>query len=335
MKIKTAIVGTGRIGFLLEKDSLRYHPCTHAGSIKYINEFTDASDESKFEIIGICDLNHTRMMEFEKWWGKEIQYKTESYRKLIDQSEFDFIVISSDFQSHFEICMYAIENGIKYIMLEKPACESSEEIEILINTAKKHKTQIWVNFERRYHPGYLQIKKIIEETPPEKLRSIRGRVLTGALRSKNEGSPFLVDGIHWLDLLIWYFGKPDDYSHRIVKSKYGPADTVFFDFNYGNVFGRLEAGGRRKFFEFELEIDFEDMRISGGNSGFKLWVNKDSDKYENFMELKEQELLFEKKNPWCEMYSEVKNVIQYGGYGTVNSPVTDSHMSLKLIEPFH
>ncbi len=49
-----ALIGCGRIGFMLESDPLRYKPCTHFGG----------ASSAGLRITHACDLNHGRLESF-------------------------------------------------------------------------------------------------------------------------------------------------------------------------------------------------------------------------------------------------------------------------------
>ena len=60
--VTAAIIGLGRIASLLEEDSLREKPCTHAGAI--------SANENCILVAG-CDKSETRRNLFTQRWSKE------------------------------------------------------------------------------------------------------------------------------------------------------------------------------------------------------------------------------------------------------------------------
>ncbi|PJZ59178.1 Gfo/Idh/MocA family oxidoreductase [Leptospira barantonii] len=62
-KIPVLLIGLGRIASSLEKDSLRNHPCTHAGAI------FSAQGKKRFSLIGAIDPSEERRNRFCKDWN--------------------------------------------------------------------------------------------------------------------------------------------------------------------------------------------------------------------------------------------------------------------------
>ena len=58
--MRCAVVGLGRIGSMLEDDTLREKPCTHAGAI---------AADSDCVLAGGCDLRWDRCVRFRDRWG--------------------------------------------------------------------------------------------------------------------------------------------------------------------------------------------------------------------------------------------------------------------------
>jgi len=314
---------------MLESDSFRYHPCTHAGTLQHLNSL---DKEYRFEIAAACDLSLERLKTFKEWWKTDTENIATDvdFRNILDQHEIDLLIISSSFSSHHEICRYALEKKVKAIVLEKPAVENIKEIQELLEISVKNGIPIWINFERRYHNGYREVKKFIDQKILGDLRSINGKVLTGSVRPEDEGSPLLLDGIHWFDILLWFFGKPDITNVSGKKSEFSDMyDTAVMQLNYGEVPVFFEAGGKRKYFEFFMEIDFEKGRIRTGNEGQFFYRSELSKRYENFYELTLQNIKIEKNNPWIDMYEEVADYI-LNKEKKITSPLQDSLLSLEL-----
>lgn len=286
MKLKTVLIGLGRIGWKLELDKKRYHPCTHSGTLKYLSD--------KFELIGICDRNQNKINEFIKWWGKQIPFDT-NYIKLISKLDsVDFAIIATNIDSHLEILEFLLKNQIPLILIEKPVFYSSKEIEKFLSNKQ---AKIYVNFERRYHPYYIKVKEIIERRTFGDLIFINGKIFSFS----KERDPLLEDGSHLLDLILWYVGSPE------ILGSFWELDSNIEKRSYhilkkDNIVIFLESGGNRNYFEFNLTFDFQKGRIDIGNHHFKIYRKGISNKYEKFFELKEIKNLTKWNNPWINLY---------------------------------
>ena len=114
-KIRTLLLGLGRISTLLEKDPYRIHPCTHAGVL--FSKF----GKKNFVVSGFFDIVPDRVFQFAKDWNINLR-KISTDLKDIENSGFDLCIIASSSASHYENALFAIQKNIKNILIEKPAC---------------------------------------------------------------------------------------------------------------------------------------------------------------------------------------------------------------------
>lgn len=357
MSVKTILIGLGRIAWSLEKDPLRYHPCTHAGSLirtdsagNRISSRPPGSPRNKnpFELAGVCDRNQEKMDRFLNWWKDPVSVAERDYRLLLERTRPDLVIIATSLPAHFEIARAAIKRGVGAIVLEKPITETVSEARALLQLARKHRIRIWVNFERRYHPGYRRVKKIVDGGELGKLRGIHGRVLTGPVGEiAPDSGPLLHDAVHWIDLLLWLIGRPEKIEARMIPSLVGGGveDTAFLNLGYQDFNVFLESGGRRNYFEFFMQLDFEDGRVITGNEGQLLFRAKPSRRYRHFNELQPQRLKFMWKNPWVELYREIARELTLnqkgaehdypGTAGRITANLEDAVAGMEIIGKCH
>lgn len=344
--MRTCLVGLGRIAVQLERDPLRAKPCTHAGSLLHFHK--TAARKTGFALVGVCDHNQEKIDEFQQWWrsaGREKEKKAPAkparaksantnrksatdaaevpayvdYRQLLRETRPDFVIIATRTDSHFAIARDAMRQGVRGILLEKPISLNLNDARKLERLARETETRVWVNFERRYHPAYRLVKEYVEQETLGPLRGIQGQVLTWPLRagantaSADIAGPLLHDAIHWLDLLIWYAGKPPAVHARLLESAAVPAveDTAFVHFDYPEFQARLESGGRRNYFEFTIQLDFEHGRIRSGNEGHFWFRSLPSKRYKNFRDLQPftpkipARPGYSNGNAWLNLYAEI------------------------------
>ncbi|GIX41282.1 MAG: oxidoreductase [Leptospiraceae bacterium] len=299
MKWNVILIGLGRIGWQLELDKKRYHPCTHAGTLKTMRD--------KFCLIGVCDRNNEKIDTFLKWWYQDTKDSSikafTNYKDLFDfykknNQNIDFIIITTGPDSHIEILNDAIQYQIRNILIEKPIAYHTEQLKPIKTYIEKHNINLYVNFERRYHPYYKKVKEIIDRNVFGKLKHIQGKVLAPAIKR----DPLLEDAIHWLDLILWYVGIPEIlYSYRKENSFRIEEHSVHL-LKKDDILIYLESGGKREYFEFIMTLDFEKGRIEIGNAGIKILRKSISSRYEKFYELKEIPIKIPFLNPWLNMY---------------------------------
>lgn len=330
--IKTALIGCGRIGFLLEDDPLRYKPCTHYGGAL----------TAGLSITSACDLNETRLSLF----GSRALLNRGSlytdYKKLLSAEKPDIVIISTWTDSHSEIAIQSCLAGAKVIVLEKPFTAGLKSAKKLIETARKTDAEIIVNHERRFDARYRKVREIIALGKIGAVKSARGSILTGGFKGvsdiKNGGGPLLHDGTHMIDIVRFLFGEIKSVSGRFFRENRnsGFEDhvcAVIYSHSGQTIF--IEAGGGRKYFSFELEISGTEGKIIIGNGVQKLFISKKSKLYTGFYDLREVNFpVFKKNNCFTEIYTDAINVIKGKGSSSVSSP-EDGYMALQAVHSIY
>ncbi|MBX7058656.1 MAG: Gfo/Idh/MocA family oxidoreductase [Leptospirales bacterium] len=296
---RVALLGLGRIAWTLEKDRLRRHPCTHAGAL--------AALPGRFELSAVCDRNPERIAQFARWWKKPIAAQGVSAHRLLQDGPFDLVINAASSEAHLALGLAAARGAAAALALEKPLAANLRQAARLADQLKRSSALVWINFERRYHNSYRTARQYIASGELGALRSIHGQVLTGATPADAALGPLTHDAVHWIDLLLWFCGYPDRTSARVVRSArlVQREDHVFCDFEYPGFSARLEAGGGRNYFQFEMQLDFSDGRIQVGNSGARFFRSSTSRRYEGFRELKEFKPRIIAENPWVEFYRDI------------------------------
>ena len=90
---RIALIGCGRIGFLLESDPLRYKPCTHFGG----------ASSAGLRITHACDTDPGRLEGFIRAAGIRRENAFASHRALFDSVRPELVIISTWTESHAEI----------------------------------------------------------------------------------------------------------------------------------------------------------------------------------------------------------------------------------------
>jgi len=294
MKWNTILIGLGRIGWQLELDQKRYHPCTHAGTIKAL--------QNQFCLIGVCDRNRSKVDSFLGWWksNKDIVYSY-NHKELLKSlnKKIDFAVVCTGPDSHWDIIKDLIDYSIPVILIEKPIAYNYQQIKDIESILEN--VSIYVNFERRYHPNYQIIKQILMRKTLGDLKNIQGKVLAPSIKR----DPLLEDAIHWLDLILWYVGKPEVLYSYWEYNQIGMEERSLHLLKKDDVLIQLESGGKRQYFEFSMVLDFTRGRIEVGNTGITIYRKAISSRYERFYELKKVPLKIKFLNPWIQMYTAI------------------------------
>ena len=329
MKINSALIGCGRIGFLLENDPLRNKPCTHYGGA--------ISAGIKFNYA--CDINADRLNSFAQKANIKQQFLFSDYRDLLKHADLDLAVISANTSQHYKIIKLCAEKKVKVIVSEKPLTAEIRAADEILNVCNKNSVILITNHERRYDPYYRTAKQLIDSGKLGKLISIRGSMMTSSHRgdsqAENGGGPFLHDGTHLVDMIRFFSGEisyVNSEFKRYTRTK-GFEDYIACHMKSDTgvqIFA--EAGGNCSYFAFELDIVLSKGRIIIGNGYRRIFIPKESSYYTGFYDLSED--IFpapkDKHNSFTNLYREVKSVLS-NKTNTITSSGLDGYKALEVI----
>ena len=143
MKLKTAIIGLGRMG---AEPTSRFNgmlckgwdPISHAESI--------VSSE-RLQLVALCDIDAEKTKKFGDLY--QIENTFNEYKKLIDTIKPDVISIATRTNMKQEIIEYALEHGVKGFYVEKPLSRSVKDCKQLLDNIKKADAKIAYGAQRR------------------------------------------------------------------------------------------------------------------------------------------------------------------------------------------
>ncbi len=324
MGFRIAVSGTGRISWLLENDPKRYKPCTHLGGLVHVIKKKAAG----YEIL-LRDKNTENLQGAQDFIRKSIQPSgISSFQNIRDIPLPDLHIISTPSEEHIAMLMESMELGIPRIVVEKPLGVNPKEMRELSKKLKKYSGKIWIHYERRYHPKYIQIKNEIASRKWGALTGYYGVLLSmhsnlypetpgnekpqkeKRRRTFSEGI-LLRDTTHLLDLAQFFAGEITDYHVRRLRNSHTVELTHQSE---PSVQGSILTQADSKIFHFEINLYFEKAVITAGN-GFiirrilnkKSFLNFQEPEYKTDLNLKAQE------NPFIAFY---KDVLFEGGNST-------------------
>jgi predicted dehydrogenase len=332
MAQEIALIGCGRIGFILENDKLRNKPCTHFGGASSVGlKFTSA-----------CDINKERLKEFGLKADIPNSGLFTDYKILLKNRTPDLLVISTWTDTHGDIALQAIKSGVKIIVLEKPVASSLALTKKIISESKKHGCSIIVNHERRFDARYNKVKEMINSRAIGEITTINARMLRSLYRGKSHigegGGNLLQDGTHLVDIIRFFFGDiaavQGEFKRYSRSSGFEDSALAWMQSKSGiDIF--LESGGARSYFQFELEIWGTEGKILIGNGYNRLFVTKKSKLYSGFNDL--QEIKFphiDKKNCFTELYNSAASMLR-GKTAAGISTIDDGYKALEIIHAIY
>jgi predicted dehydrogenase len=331
-KFNIALIGCGRIGFLLENDPLRYKPCTHFGG----------ASTAGLAITHSCDSNPERLALFGEKARLPEKNRYDNYRDLLTDVRPDMVIIATWTESHERIALEAARCGASLIVIEKPMASTIAGCRAVIRECRRRNTAVIVNHERRFDNRYRKVKEMIERGRIGRIRTVHASILTGGHTGPSVpddgGGPLLHDGTHLVDMVRFLFGDivsvEGEFQRAGRSTGFEDRACAWLKTERGvDVF--LEAGGGRNYFVFELEISGTLGKIVIGNGYESLHINRTSRLYSGFRDIAETAFpAYRKNNCFRELYREAKSTLERGSMPAV-STASDGCRALEAIHAIY
>jgi predicted dehydrogenase len=295
-KIPVAIVGLGRIASLLEDDSRREKPCTHAGAAAANNDCV---------LVSGCDTDEERRRLFAERWHVPVYAKAAA---MLQEHRLRILIIATDPDSHEQYCSLAYDNGVPVVVCEKPLADTLAGARGIASLAGQKIPapgasagfKILVNHERRYSADYIRAREILENGRLGALISVRGVLYMG--RGRRLIDVLWHDGTHLADAVMFLTGgtlRQVQTWGSPLKGREGTAYlegalTLPRDNVPGVRRGRgkekefpcvIELGAQRDHLVFEIEFSCEAGRLRIGNGVYEVWESADCPYAEGFRSL--------------------------------------------------
>ncbi len=221
-RLKSAVIGLGHQG-------LGYH--------------IPALRDSQFATLeAICDIDEVKL--------KESQDKLEipgftNYIDLFNSIELDFAIVATPHNVYRGIIEEASRRHL-HIFKEKPFARNLEEALYFKRLCDKSKIELTTTLQRRFNPIYTTFFQLRDQIGDPFFVDVRYTLFADSPhegwrgQKGSAGGGCIVDmGYHMIDMIIWYFGLPDnvhaEFSAKAKpEEKYDAEDTAFVLFSYEN-----------------------------------------------------------------------------------------------------
>jgi UDP-N-acetylglucosamine 3-dehydrogenase len=234
-KLKCAVIGCGRIGCGFDDNQSNLIK-THAGS--YFKN-------SQTNLVALCDIDKKKLEKYAKKYKISKTYTSTS--ELFKNEKLDCVSICTLVSTHLKIVEEAANSGVKGIFLEKPISNSMDDAKKIIAICKRNKIKLQIDHQRRFHPLYPKIKKILEKEEIGKIQIVN--VFYGA-GIANTGS-------HMFDLLRMLFGEIKNISseHAPKKSQNPKDPNLDIKIKFLNsIICRVNSLDYSNYAKFDIEI---------------------------------------------------------------------------------
>src|SRR3989344_3827520 len=195
------------------------------------------------KIVSVCDTDPTRVKKFLQT-HQNIEGFT-NLKDLLARSRFDFAIVATPHATHNSIAKMLLSHRIP-VLKEKPLSISFRSARSLVAFAKNSQVQLSIALQRRSNPAYNSFFKLIKRIGRPFYIDIRYTFYTPiphegwrGVRAHAGGGCLIDMGYHMVDLLMWYFGLPDQVLAEISSEAkegivYDAEDTAHAMFRYRN-----------------------------------------------------------------------------------------------------
>jgi len=174
-------------------------------------------------LAAVCDVSTERMETMSALWrsfsaGKGEAVPAADYRRLLADPAVEAVVVATNSGWHARIAIEALTSN-KHVVLEKPIALSLREADHMIRLADERGLIVQVCHQLRYRPLMKKLKELVDG-------GALGRILMASAKLRvhrspsyyqasswrgtweHDGGMLLNQGIHVIDLLLWYLGQP-------------------------------------------------------------------------------------------------------------------------------
>lgn len=207
-----------------------------------IEDHVPALKESKdAELVAVAEVDAKRLEEFLSDHKGIKGYCCA--KDLIENEKLDFVIIAIPHCEHYDATKYAISKKIN-VLKEKPFAMSLKEATEIRNLAKKNNVHVSVTLQRRFNPIYSTFFQLVDKIGKifyiDAVYTFHTDFPDDGWRGKKAtaGGGCLIDmGYHVVDLLMWYFGLPDEVFADMSSvaregASYDAEDTARVVFRY-------------------------------------------------------------------------------------------------------
>lgn len=239
-KLNVAVIGYGRSGWGIH--------CL----------FFSSKDNDICNVVAIAELDPKRREAAKADWGCDVY---EDYREFFKRKDIDLIVNASYSQMHYPVTLDCLNHGFN-VLCEKPIAKKAEQVQELIDAAKKNNVVFTIFQQSRLAEYYIKMEEIMKSGILGDIKLVRGR-WSGFGRRYDWQTLIACDagamrntGPHPFEQCIWMSGTDDMPKH--IYSKLNIYNSVGDAEDYVFAIMEYDKGPR-----FEIEINPSDPYNDG------------------------------------------------------------------------
>ena len=120
------------------------------------------------EVVGLCDLNHTRMqyanrvMQRYTGSGKAAMYSPDQFDAMVMEQRPDTVIVTTIDRTHHKYIVRALDLGCD-VLTEKPLTIDEKRLQAIIDAVKRSGRSVRVAYNYRYSPMASKIRTLIKD----------------------------------------------------------------------------------------------------------------------------------------------------------------------------
>ena len=189
-KYRAAIIGTGRMGGLIEDE-------IPSGSFsRPYGHFSAYAAIDEVEVVAVANRGAERLQRFSQRFGSTNTYL--DYRAMIEKEKPDIVSVTTPSFARAEPIIFAAEHGVRGIYSEKGLCASLAEADRIRSALKANGVAFNWGAMRRHHDGFKRLRAAIE----------RGDIGDPLFATMYVRTDLIKHHPHTLDLVAMMLGDP-------------------------------------------------------------------------------------------------------------------------------
>lgn len=200
---------------------------------------------------GVYDIKPEVQSEFE---SRYVLAHTDGLDELLANRQTDIVNICTPNGTHATLAIACLNAG-KHVLVEKPMALTPAQCREMIAASQANNRYLWVVKQNRFNPPVVKLKELIDKQLLGKVYLVQVNCFwnrNAAYYQKSDwkgtlaldGGTLFTQFSHFIDILIYLFGQPENISGRTINASHGKLiefeDTGVFHFSLpGNALGSL------------------------------------------------------------------------------------------------
>lgn len=251
-KYPCGVIGLGAVGALYERQAFAENRVqTHTRAyLRY----------GKTHLVAGCDPDPARRADFVADWKIDRVYPTAA--EMFANEDLAIVSIATPPTTHADLCLQAIDAGVRAIFCEKPFVLDSQQGRRVLQACKRNGVLLAVNHSRRWWVVYRAMRDFLQAGGLGEVQSVRFHYTKGAMNS----------GTHAVDLLRFLFGEIDSVlATEAIRTDTGD-DDIGGILRMGAGFPvHLTVSDYRAHFCFELDVIGTRGRVRTTDDVVEYW----------------------------------------------------------------